>query len=210
MRKKFMAIKPSSDIVLEVLKAADPLRAQATTQRLTTLGGGSVGAADDFTKVLDATEQSSIERPEGAPDLSNFRARLSGVSLEEANAQKAARTEIDFEASMLKTFVDPILPKDEADVYGQGTPGDIWKSMFADQIARQIAKSGAFGISKRLFATHPLPGQDHATVSSAPLAGPPGGGWLRGVHDVADPLMSITGDAALRRDMFSPLVNNRS
>jgi len=29
--------------------------------------------------------------------------------------------------------------------------------MLADQIARQIAKSGAFGISKRLFSTHPLP-----------------------------------------------------
>jgi flagellar protein FlgJ len=205
-----MAIKPSSDIVLEVLKAADPLRAQATTQRLTALGGGSVGAADDFTKVLDATEQSSIERPEATPDLSNWRARLSGVSLDEANAQKAARTEVDFEASMLKTFVDAILPKDEADIYGQGTAGDIWKSMFADQIARQIAKSGAFGISKRLFATHPLPGQDHPAVSPLPLSGPSADVLLRGARDMGDPLMSISSDAALRQGAFSALVNNRS
>lgn len=205
-----MAIKPSSDIVLEVLKAADPLRAQATTQRLTALGGGSVGAADDFAKVLDATEQSPIERPEAGPDLSNMRVRLSGVSLDEANAQKAARTEIDFEASMLKTFVDAILPKDEADVYGQGTAGDIWKSMFADQIARQIAKSGAFGISKRLFATHPLPGQDHPAISSLPSSDPSASLLLRRSREVADPLMSISGDAALRQDAFSSLTNNRS
>ena len=205
-----MAIKPSSDIVLEVLKAADPLRAQATTQRLTALGGGSVGAADDFAKVLDATEQPSIERPEAGPDLSNMRARLSGVSLDEANAQKAARTEIDFEASMLKTFVDAILPKDEADVYGQGTAGDIWKSMFADQIARQIAKSGAFGISKRLFATHPLPGQDHPAISSLSSTDPSASLVLRRAREVADPLLSISSDAALRQDAFSSLTNNRS
>ena len=205
-----MAIKPSSDIVLEVLKAADPLRAQATTNRLTALGGGSVDAADDFTKVLDATEQSSIERPEGAPDLSNFRARLSGVGLDEANAQKAARTEVDFEASMLKTFVDAILPKDEADVYGQGSAGDIWKSMFADQIARQIAKSGAFGISKRLFATHPLPGQNHPTAPSLPLAGPATSLLLRRGNEATDPLMSISSDAALRQDLFPSPVNHRS
>ena len=76
-----------------------------------------------------------------------------------AKDEKAARTEVEFEASILKTFVDAILPKNETDVYGQGSAGDIWKSMLADQIARQIAKSGAFGVSKRLFATHPFPGQ---------------------------------------------------
>jgi peptidoglycan hydrolase FlgJ len=205
-----MAIKPSSDIVLEVLRAADPQRAQATANRLTALGGGSVAAADDFAKILDAAEPSAVERPESAPDLSNMRARLSGVSLDEANAQKAARTEVDFEASMLKTFVDAILPKDEADIYGQGSAGDIWKSMFADQIARQIAKSGAFGISKKLFATHPLPGQSHAAAPSLPLAGPSTSLLLRRGNETTDPLMSISSDAALRHEIFPSPVNNRS
>jgi peptidoglycan hydrolase FlgJ len=190
-----------------VLKAADPARAQATTQRLTALGGGSVGAADDFAKVLDATAQ-PIERADAGPDLSNMRARLAGVSLDEAKAQKAAQTEIDFEASMLKTFVDAILPKDEPDIYGQGTSGDIWKSMFADQIARQIAKSGVLGISKRLFATHPLPGQASVGGSSI-LAGASGDLPLRAPRETVDPLM-ITRDAALRQDGFSSLMGDRS
>jgi hypothetical protein len=147
---------------------------------------------------------------EAAPDLSDFRVRLSSVSLEEAKAQKAAQTEIDFEASMLKTFVDAILPKDEADIYGQGSAGDIWKSMLADQIARQIAKSGAFGISKRLFATHPLPGQSPASLSSSALGGAPTGDALRGGHASFDPLISASSDAALRQGAFLSLVNNRS
>ena len=87
-----------------------------------------------------------------------MRDRLAALNPGALADQKTTRTQVEFEASILKTFVDAILPKDETDVYGQGSAGDIWKSMLADQIAKQIAKSGAFGISKRLFATHPLPG----------------------------------------------------
>jgi peptidoglycan hydrolase FlgJ len=161
-----MAIKPSSDIVLEVLKAADPARAQAATQRLSALGG--VDGADDFARVLDATAQPPPGGAETAANAADMRDRLASLSPDAAN-DKAARTQVEFEASILKTFVDAILPKDETSVYGEGTAGDIWKSMLADQIARQIAKSGAFGISKRLFSTHPLPSHAHPAVAASAL-----------------------------------------
>ncbi|MGA2794352.1 MAG: rod-binding protein [Roseiarcus sp.] len=191
-----MAIKPSSDIILEVLKAADPVRAQATTQRLVALGAGSVDAADDFTKVLDATEQSPVGGPEIAANAGGMRDRLTGVGLDAASDQKAARVQIEFEASILKTFVDAILPKDETNVYGQGTAGDIWKSMLADQIARQIAKSGAFGISKRLFATHPLSGHDHSAASPLASSDSLAGLANRGAAELASPAAFASGDAA--------------
>ena len=162
-----MAIKPSSDIILDVLKAADPVRAQATTQRLSALGVGGADEADDFTKVLDAAAQSSAPEPDMRLNAANMRDRLAALNPGALGDQKAARTQVEFEASILKTFVDAILPKGETDVYGQGSAGDIWKSMLADQIARQIAKSGAFGISKRLFASHPLPGHIHPTLGSS-------------------------------------------
>ena len=57
---------------------------------------------------------------------------------------------------MLNSFVNEMLPKDAESVFGQGLAGDMWKSMLADQVSRQIAKSGALGIAKRLFAAHPL------------------------------------------------------
>ncbi|MGD0720908.1 MAG: rod-binding protein [Roseiarcus sp.] len=164
-----MAIKPSSDIVLEVLKAADPARAQAVTQRLTALGAGAVGGPDDFAKVLEAAEPATPAAAPPAPDAADMRDRLPTIGAEDAEAAKAARTQIDFEASILKSFVDEILPKDETSVYGDGTAGDIWKSMLSDQIARQIAKSGAFGIARQLFATHPLPGR-HLAIASGALA----------------------------------------
>ena len=163
-----MAINPSSDIVLEVLKAADPVRAQAVTQRLNALGAGGVDPAGDFSKTLDAAGRELA--PESAiANASGLRERLAAANPEVGDT-KAARVKIEFEASILKTFVDAILPKDETNVYGSGSAGDIWKSMLSDQIARQVAKSGAFGISKRLFATHSIygPGALAAIQQSSP------------------------------------------
>jgi Rod binding domain-containing protein len=199
-----MAIKPSSDILLEVLQAADPARAQAVTQRLVALGAGEADAGDDFTKALDAAAQPAIDGPEIAPYAGGMRDRLANLSPAMTSDQKAARVETDFEASMLKTFVDAILPKDEADVYGQGTAGDIWKSMLADQIARQIAKSGAFGISKRLFATHALAGHDHSATSRSESSESVARLATRGVAELTVPATLSPADAA-----FLSLAHNR-
>jgi peptidoglycan hydrolase FlgJ len=162
-----MAIKPSSDIVLEVLKAADPVRAQAATQRLSALGADSVDAADDFAKALDVAAKPPAAVGELTTSAANMRDRLAGINFDDAKAHKVAQTQIEFEASILKSFVDAILPKNEADVYGQGTAGDIWKSMLADQVAKQIAKSGAFGISKRLFSSHPMASHSHPALAAS-------------------------------------------
>ena len=161
-----MAIKPSSDIVLDVLKAADPVRAQAATQRLSALGASSVDSPDDFAKALDAAQSAPAAQPESIAGAADMRDQLPNLDAL-ASDQKAEKTKIEFEASILKSFVDEIMPKNETDVYGEGTAGDIWKSMLSDQIARQIAKSGAFGISKQLFSTHPLAGGHSALASSA-------------------------------------------
>jgi flagellar protein FlgJ len=164
-----MAIKPSSDIVLDVLRAADPVRAQATTQRLSALGAGSVDAPEDFSKALDAVEKPPAAEPEIVTNAADMRDRLPGLDAAAAADLKAEKTKVDFEASILKSFVDEMMPKNETDVYGEGTAGDIWKSMLSDQIATQIARSGAFGISKQLFATHPL-ASSHSPLASNTLS----------------------------------------
>jgi flagellar protein FlgJ len=160
-----VAINPPSDIVLDVLNAADPLRSEAATQRLTALGAG---ASDDFTKALDAVQTKPLPPVVGMADA---RQRL----LDKATAadKKAAHAKVELEATLLNNLVGEMLPKDAPGVYGQGTAGDVWRSMLGDQIAHQIAKSGELGIAKRLFATHALPHQSHATHTS--LGGPGGG-----------------------------------
>jgi len=149
-----MAIDASSDIVLEVAKAADPTRAAAVAQRLNALGGAGAADAADFTDTLAATAPAVANGPSSA----DARARFSAAA--DAADEKAAKVKTGFEAVMLNSFVSEMLPKDVSSVFGQGLAGDMWKSMLADQVSRQMAKSDALGIAKRLFATHPLAAGD--------------------------------------------------
>ena len=73
-----------------------------------------------------------------------------------------------FEAMLMNSFVNELLPKDAGEVFGKGAAGDIWRSMLSEQVSRQIAKSGALGLSRRLFDTHDLPG---ATAGAAARVG---------------------------------------
>ena len=149
-----MAIDASSDIVLEVAKAADPTRAAAVVQRLNALSGAAGADTADFADTLAATASSATSEPSRA----NARARLSAVA--DAADEKAAKVKVGFEAVMLNSFVSEMLPKDTSSVFGQGLAGDMWKSMLADQVSRQMAKTDTLGIAKRLFATHPLAASD--------------------------------------------------
>jgi flagellar protein FlgJ len=157
-----MALDPPSDVVLEVAQAADPTRAAAVAQRLNALGAAA-GQSGDFAQTLAQTAPGSASQPVIA-GLPNARAAL--ADREAAASGKAAKAQVGFEAMLLNSFVKEMMPKDATATFGQGLAGDMWKSMMADQIANQIAKSGTLGIARRLFAAHPLPAGDsleHAT-----------------------------------------------
>jgi Rod binding domain-containing protein len=161
-----VAINPPSDIVLDVLNAADPTRAEAATQRLNALAAGApASAAEDFAKALDAAERSSAKGVSSLVGMADARSKL--LNKNAAEAVKAKNAQVEFEATLLNNLVGEMLPKDASGVYGQGTAGDMWRSMMGDQIAHQIAKSGELGIAKRLFANHSLSkhdGPDHASL----------------------------------------------
>src|SRR6202020_3652029 len=67
---------------------------------------------------------------------------------------KLGKARTQFEAMMLNSFVSEMLPKDTGEVFGEGMAGDMWRSMLAEQVSTQIAKSGKLGLARRLFATH--------------------------------------------------------
>ena len=64
-------------------------------------------------------------------------------------AKQAAQS---FEALVLQQFVQLMFPDNAPEVFGQGTAGEIWKSMLAEQIGHQMAKAGRIGIATRLLA----------------------------------------------------------
>ena len=147
-----MAFNPTSDVVLDVLNAADPARASMAAERLAALA--SSAPSRDFTVDLDKAAASAAIP---APPLERGLANARNAFAEAADAtDPAARAKVEFEAMALGSFVGEMLPKESNAFFGQGTAGEVWRSMLSEQIARQIAKSGALGLSRRLFATHEL------------------------------------------------------
>ena len=147
-----MAISPTSDLILDVARAADPAKAQATTRALAAGNSGTASGVEpsaDFSAALDrmaATPAASTR------DYSYHNPTASIQSSVETKAHKAA---IGVESVLLKSFVDQMLPKDAVNVFGGGVAGDVWKSMLSEKIANEVAKSGSLKFASRLFETHP-------------------------------------------------------
>lgn len=130
-----MAISPPSDIVLDVARAANPADIQQARAQLMQRTGAS---AEPFS-VTDApmlSRTASKDTPN--PSAENFK---------------------QFEAMVLQTFIQNMLPKDAEGVYGKGLAGDMWKSQLAEHLAGVVADNGGIGIARSLAAAHYLDGK---------------------------------------------------
>jgi peptidoglycan hydrolase FlgJ len=145
-----MAFNPRTDVVLEVLSAADPSRASLAAQRLNALANSNAPPAD-FAANLDRAAGTATAMTSPVASAADARSRLTEAP---GGPDKLGQAKTQFEAMMLNSFVGELLPKDTGDVFGQGMAGDMWRSMLAEQVSMQIAKSGKLGLARRLFATH--------------------------------------------------------
>lgn len=137
-----MSISPSSDLVLDVLKAANPASVAAATDRLAAGAPAPVSPAA-ATAASQAFEAQFDKAGESIP-----------TKAPGAGGSKAPEAYRKFEAMVLQSFIKEMLPKDGDDVYGKGTAGDIWKGMLAQQIATVVSKRGGIGIADHLLAGH--------------------------------------------------------
>jgi peptidoglycan hydrolase FlgJ len=156
-----MAFNPRTDVVMEVLNAADPSRASLAAQRLSALAGSNA-TETDFSADLERAANSAATMPAPLANSADARSRLPDMP---GAADKLAQAKTQFEAMMLNSFVGELLPKDTSAVFGEGTAGDMWRSMLAEQVSLEIAKSGKLGLARRLFATHELVPRDKSALS---------------------------------------------
>ena len=81
-----------------------------------------------------------------------------------ADAPTDANSFKKFEAMVLQTFIQNMLPKDAESVYGSGVSGDMWKSLTAGKIADVMADRGGIGIADRLLADHYVDGEKKTSI----------------------------------------------
>ena len=92
-----------------------------------------------------------------------------------AGAQPRRRLDAygQFEFFVLQSFVQSMLPKNATNVFGKGSAGEFWKSMLAEKMGDELARSGQVGIARRLAAGPSHPVQPGATNTASPLPVPP-------------------------------------
>ena len=59
-----------------------------------------------------------------------------------------------FEAMVLQSFMQSMLPDNSDSVYGEGLSGDMWKGLLAQQLGTVMAERGGIGIARQLSAEH--------------------------------------------------------
>ncbi len=142
-----MSIAPPSDIILDVAQAADPQRLQAATSKLARMASGSATLPDDFATLL--TQAGSL--PGSTPATPAVRSTLATTPARIVTAPASPYRK--FEAVLLQSFVQEILPKDEQ-LFGDAASADISRSMMAEQLANQLAKSDKIGIARMIEKAH--------------------------------------------------------
>jgi flagellar protein FlgJ len=146
-----LAISPPSDIVLDVARAVEPSGLETARAELARRGsavGGSAVASFSL----------------GEPGVSSaFKA-----GTEQSKSPDAFKR---FEAMVLQTFIQNMLPKDAENVYGKGMAGDMWKSLLSGQLADVMAERGGIGIADRVLGDHYIEGKNKVAVG--PVSGGP-------------------------------------
>lgn len=126
---------------MDVMRAAAPERAQAARAQLQRIAEGARPPA----AFEVATSLNAPRAPSGQGD---------------GPYQK-------FEAMVLGTFFQSMMPKNTDSVYGGGLSGDMWKSLLAQQLGDSVAARGGVGIANRLLADHYREGDRRVPLAGA-------------------------------------------
>lgn len=138
-----MAISPPSDLVLDVVKAADPGSMLAAREKLRS------AAAENQASVLTASN-AGFASVMGTTGSDATKAGLGNVQ-HTASSEKVPEVYRKFESSILSTFLKDMMPSDSEAVYGKGSAGEFWKGMMVEQIADAVSKTGGLGIAQQVF-----------------------------------------------------------
>jgi peptidoglycan hydrolase FlgJ len=120
---------------MDVARAVEPEVLEAARARLAAM-------------VDRVAAKAGFEVPESLPDM-----REAPVASRVASGQRPEAFQ-KFEAMVLQTFLQSMLPQDAENVYGAGIAGDMWKSFLAQELAQQMARAGGIGIADRVLGDY--------------------------------------------------------
>lgn len=141
-----MAVEIPSDLVLDVIRAADPKRLQKATAQF------DAAPSAAFPSVVKRIETIDESHTSVTSILSNGNLVDSPMSGSPSGSGEVAASAAhrSFEQMVLRNFLESTLPSAESGAFGTDTAAGMWRSMAADQLAAVYAESGGLGIAKVL------------------------------------------------------------
>ena len=124
-----MGVSLPSDLIVDVMRSADPARLERATAKLQSLDG-SAPEPRAFATVLERVDAAA---PASVPP----RGTASGPF-------------VDFEQMVLRNMFEAMLPAETSGAFGTGPSAGIWHSLAADQLATLHANAGGIGIASDL------------------------------------------------------------
>jgi hypothetical protein len=160
-----VAINPSSDIVFDVARAADPEKYRAAVERLARLRAAASGDG--------ASAPTAAQAPPAGPPLVTAERAVPVYGGPPTQSLRQLDAYGQFEAFVLQTLIQSMLPKNATTVFGKGSAGEFWKSMLAERLGHELARSGQVGIAQRLAVSGNRAAEPEADAVAGVADGPP-------------------------------------
>lgn len=162
-----MSVTIPSDLISGVMQAAAPGRVRAATHKLFNTTSLVIETQPNFLNQLMAMASPEM-RPRDVPGdmvldvmnaadpvrLATAQRRISDMTGREPRSELAAAAPADayrkFEAFLLRSAFEDMLPASETGAFGEGFAGGVWRSMAADQFASIFASHGGIGVARLL------------------------------------------------------------
>jgi flagellar protein FlgJ len=146
-----------SDLLLDVLRAADPARAEAAMKRL-----GAISGSNSFSIAL--AQAKAAEWTPSPPDQGVGAPSAMHPPHKIAVSQTAGQS---FEAAILRPFLDSIFSSSPANAFGSGFAGSSFRGFFLDHVSAQLSRSGSIGIARLIDDRLPFqePASSHHSLT---------------------------------------------
>lgn len=146
-----MGINPSTDLIVDVMRQADPVKVREAAERLAEVGRAVRVERPDanFASLVKeaigegkSLSQSGGKAPQGPVQVVDSHP---GVRMGEKLAPGQ-----QLEAFVLTQLLENMMPKDADSLFGSGTAGSYWRSMLAEKLAAELTMAGGVGLTEQL------------------------------------------------------------
>lgn len=146
-----MAVRLVSDLVMDVMRAAEPARADAAMRKLA--AGPVADTSATFSRAMASAQSPKqlsrdiVADVMGAAEPGRLAAATTKLG---GKPSDVAGVSQQFQSVLLASALDGMMPHGENGLYGSGTAGQVWRGMANDQMAQALAARDVLGLDQTL------------------------------------------------------------